>query len=412
MKKKIVILSIIIISAVSVSIYAYSRISTMEILGYQVGTEQYTETVSAIGYVDYAGEIVVKAEAAGTVKSMDIQSGDRVSFDEQLLLIDNASALLDYEALEASLAVYEARLEDYSAGYRNAYSSTARQSAVYEEEKNSLLLQLESLDKDMENIRILVEEGIEPPSLLQTYEDEKAALNQSLSTVDARRKALAYPVYADGELKAALSTASVQLRQQEEALKKYTVTSPIDGIVLESYVDAGESVNIGDSLFKIASDSRKYAVVDVDEKYLSSLSVGKTVIVSSSLSASQSDKGVISQISPEVDYETGTIEIKVEILDNKDQYVKNMTVRILITTASIENALVIPQRYLVNDSGLFVMGVDGSNRTVKKPVSVYNTNVENVHITEGLSSGDIILDPAGLEEGTAVTIVLEGDDSL
>jgi RND family efflux transporter MFP subunit len=202
------------------------------------------------------------------------------------------------------------------------------------------------------------------------------------------------------------------LRKQEEELKKYTVTSSIDGIVMESYFDEGESVNIGDSLFKIASDHKKYAVVDVDEKYLNSLSVGKAVTVSSPLPASQSDKGIISEISPEVDYETGTIQIKVEILDNKEQYVKNMTVKILITTAAVENALVIPQRYLQSDDGLFVMGIDSSNRTVKKPVSVYNTNVERVYITEGLSIGDLILDPAGLKEGITVSVALEGDDSL
>jgi multidrug efflux pump subunit AcrA (membrane-fusion protein) len=123
-------------------------------------------------------------------------------------------------------------------------------------------------------------------------------------------------------------------------------------------------------------------------------------------------KGTIAEFSPQIDIETGTIEVKVEILEQKEAFIQNMSVRVDFSAVSFDEAIVIPDEYLVSNDGTSVYMINNENVVVEKEISVYNQNLPNVYVIEGLEKGDVILMPEDLKVGEEVEVVVKGEDGL
>nr|WP_172596195.1 efflux RND transporter periplasmic adaptor subunit [Petrocella atlantisensis] len=259
----------------------------------------------------------------------------------------------------------------------------------------------------IEETKILVDEGISPRSELEDLIEQQAQLAQSMKTTEARQKAIANPIYSASELAASVDAAKDSLRRQEEDLEKYIIESPIAGVLLESYVKEGELVGPGQNIMKIASDTRKFVVVAMDERYLSNITLDQEATL---VTDQYRVKGRIEEIAPAINRETGTVDIKVEILENLEAFLQNMTLRVDLATVTFDNALVIPGQYLVEEDGLKVYVQNEDKQAIAIDVEVYNKNLPTVYVTSGLEKGMTILDPEGLEEGMTVELKAEGVD--
>ena len=228
-----------------------------------------------------------------------------------------------------------------------------------------------------------------------------------MKIAEAKRQAIADPNYTANQLVASVEEVKDSIRRQEEHMKKYDISAPISGVILEIYVKEGELAVSGQSIMKIASDTRKFVVVAIDEQYLPNIRIDQeAILVSNQLSV----RGRIEEIAPTINRETGTVDIRVEILEKLEAFLQNMTIRVDIKTVKTENALVIPGNYLVEKDGLKVYIQNNDNKVEAVEVEVYNKNLPMVNVTTGLKKGMILLDPEGLEEGMSVELKTEGVD--
>ena len=371
---------------------------------------KYEEIISAIGYVEYDKEMTIRSEVGGIIKSMVYEESDRVNKGDVILTIDDTDARLIYDSLQLSVTLTEARLKDYKVNYNNAYSNVANQQDVYNQEKEALMVALRQLDDDINQTTTLVKKGVKSQTELDKLLDQKDSLKESLKTISVRQEASVLPSYTDEELNAAINAAKNNLLQQEKTLKKYTLTVPLSGIVLNSYVKEGELIKPNQDVIKVASDERKFVVVEIDEQYLNNIKIGDKAYLTSNQSSHEKVLGEVVKIAPIVKLETGTIEIKIEILDHKELFLQNMTVRVDLPAISFEKAIIIPGDYIVEDNGLFVFMKNDSDLVVRKEIEVYNKNLPKVYVLSGLNLGDIILNPYNLSEGDKVQVKIEGDD--
>ena len=193
-------------------------------------------TVTATGTVEPTNMVEVSSELSGRLDSVTVDFNDRVTAGSVL-------ATLDTTQLEAQLAVSKAALDSAIARVAMAQATWAETRERYEVSRN------------------LEDRGI---ASHQTIIADRAAY--------VRAQAALQSAMADRDLAA----AELDLRQAE--LDKACICSPIDGIVLDRAVDAGQIVAAALSapvLFTVAEDlSQMELQVDIDEADIGRTAVG------------------------------------------------------------------------------------------------------------------------------------------
>ena len=94
-------------------------------------------------------------------------------------------------------------------------------------------------------------------------------------------------------------------------------SAPRDGIVLERNAVEGMRAQPGDVLFRVADTSVVWAIVDVAERDLGAIGVGQPVTVKARSFPGRDFDGKISVIYPQVNRETRTARVRIE-LSNTD----------------------------------------------------------------------------------------------
>lgn len=414
MKKKITIIvggvGILMLSI----IFLLNNNKSVDAIGYEIVNTAYKDVISSVGIVEYDKQIQIKAEVSGTLLEVYKDVGDKILTGEQVAKIDNSEALITYEEIKINSALSKARYEDYMNSYYKNEESISDQKSLQVNEIASINLEQSQLNMKIVETKILVDEGILPLNDLSDLNEQMSMIKLKIESANTKLKSLRSPVLAVQEFKTSINAAFESIAKQELELNKYLINAPISGIIVEQLVEAGTFIQAGEVILEIASDSEKYAVVEIDEKYISKVSLGKEVQILIEAYPDEIVKGIVEIISPEVDKDSGTIRLKVRIIEKKELFLKNMAVKIEFVSEVYNNAIVIPGEYLINGENSSVFIKDDNGIAIKKEIVIYNKNASNIMVLEGLSAGDLIINPNNLEEGIKVKVVLsvEGDSEL
>ncbi|HEX6533389.1 MAG TPA: HlyD family efflux transporter periplasmic adaptor subunit [Gemmatimonadaceae bacterium] len=205
----------------------------------------------AYGNVE-ATEVVVGAETSGQLLRFDAVEGNR-------LPAGAVAALIDTTALALQLNQIVAQREAATA---NA-AQVARQVGVLEAQREIARRSYERTQ------RLFAQQAATAQQLDQTERDYRTLVRQIAAT-RAQREA------------ATLEAASTEARaaQIRDQLRKARVRNPIGGTVLTTYVEAGELVQNGQPLYKIASLDTMEVRAYVTEPQLAHLRIGQPARVS------------------------------------------------------------------------------------------------------------------------------------
>jgi RND family efflux transporter MFP subunit len=118
-----------------------------------------------------------------------------------------------------------------------------------------------------------------------------------------------------------LELAKIQLRQAEVALKEKTIRSPLRGIVVKKYKEAGESVERVEKLVDVVSIDQIYVQFYLDPKLLSAVKEDMAVPVRFSVIGDQQFQGKVAFVDPRIDAGSGLFRVKV-LLDNPGLVIK------------------------------------------------------------------------------------------
>lgn len=407
MRKKLFIPIVVIVAIVSCFIFFQNKNKAIETIGYEIKDSTYKDVISSIGNIEYDNKVEIKAEVSGTLLESYKEIGDKINTGDLIAKIDNNEALLDYKDTVNKSVLTKAKYDDYMNAYAKNVQSNKDQRLIQEKEIASLKLQQSQLNVKILEAKKLLSEKVIPSKNLDALNEQMALLELNLETAKAKLDSLRSPVLAVQEINASIDAANENKNKMEIELEKYSIKSPIDGIIIEQKIEAGTFVQVGQVIFEIASDKEKYAVVEIDEKYINKISIGREAKISIEAYPDETVKGVVVKISPEVNKDTGTIKVKVKINENKELFLQNMAVKVEFSSESFDNVIVIPGKYLVKgEGGTAVFIKDDKGLALKKEIVVYNKNVNNVMVLKGLNPGDVILNPDKLEEGHKVKVSL------
>ena len=197
-----------------------------------------TETVTATGTVEPTNKVEVSSELSGMVRKVLVDYNDRVMAGQTLATLDTDKLSAEVERSQAALAVKQATAEQAEATLFETKQAFDRATALTEKEIVS-----------------------------RSSSDAASAVY---------RRAVAGVAVAKADVQA----ARADLAADETNLKKATIASPIDGIVMSRTVEAGQTVAASlqaPVLFTIAENLASMQLeVDVDEADVGEVGTGQS----------------------------------------------------------------------------------------------------------------------------------------
>ena len=355
-KRSLMIIGLIIIILVATIIFFANRDEPVEVMS--VKEAPYTEKIIAVGQLGLEQETTLVAEVNGTIERIMAKPGESVSSGSLLIEIENQASL----------------------EYSSAKSEYDR------------LVSLQSISRiDYNNATTLYNEG-------------------AISKSDMLLKRTSYETSVSQ-----LRAAQLQLEISQDNKGKYSITLPWDSLLLKSYVAPGDYVRIGDPLAEIGSVGGYKILAELDEKYFPHIRNEMPVMISVGDGKQGETKGSIDNITPQIDANTGTFEIRIAVPDGFPYQASNLTVNLEIILLEKDKAIVIPENYLVReDSGqgankTYVL-VNDKGRAVKTYIETQATLSAKVLVVKGLKPGSLLISPAsGIEDGDSIKKYKESD---
>jgi len=172
-------------------------------------------------------------------------------------------------------------------------------------------------------------------------------------------------------------------------------TSPRDGIVLERNAIEGMRAQPGDVLFRIADHSVVWAIVDVAERDLGSVAIGQRATVRARSFPGREFSGKINVIYPQINKETRTGRVRVELSNPQLLLIHDMYVDTEIDTGSPEAVLAVPESAVMDTGSRQAVLVDkGEGRFEPREVKLGHRGEGYVEVREGLAEDDPVVTSA------------------
>lgn len=384
----------LLLLALSIVFFVFFLTRRIPVESYLIAPGPYEEKILASGIVSPSDTVALTAPLRGQITAIAVEEGDTVQAGQLLISLDATEILLEIEELSAGKAVLEARASELSSRlYPNALENLQQA----EREASDAL-------KTLEDARKLYEAGA---ISRDRYEEISHAYDRSRSDVVIARNdaiALSDSGSARAQIAAEISKFSAQIRSLENERDKHFIHAPVDGVVTKLFSSVGEFAEPASPLLDIIRDESIFVEIALDERYVASVQRGQRVLVSADAYASEKLEGVLDAIAPSVDADTGSVLLKARIKDRRPYLIKNLTVRCEIVTGSFENAVAVPEKFLMEENGAYFVYVFENGKAVLREIAPEIKNASRIRIMEGLAEGDRILFSEKLKDGVAVRL--------
>ncbi|MGT2503218.1 efflux RND transporter periplasmic adaptor subunit [Bradyrhizobium guangxiense] len=172
-------------------------------------------------------------------------------------------------------------------------------------------------------------------------------------------------------------------------------SAPRDGIVLERSAIEGMRANPGDVLFRIADISMVWALIDVAERDLGSVAVGQPVTIRARSFPGRTFSGKIAVIYPQVNRDTRTARVRIELANPDAVLLPDMYVDADIDAADPAPVLAVPEDSVLDTGARQSVLVDkGEGRIEPREVKLGRRGGGYIEVRDGLAAGEAVVTSA------------------
>jgi membrane fusion protein (multidrug efflux system) len=320
----------------------------------EVKTEDLLRQVRCSGIIKAWQQAIILSEVAGRVKSISAKVGDLLQPDAPILKIDDEMHKYTVEQAEANVLKLEAN------------RTTSRRE----------LKRQKSLFKN---------------KVIADYEFDLAKAKEKADL-------------------AMLNSSKASLKIARRDLRETLITSPIEGILAERFVDTGTNVTPGTRVATVVETNQVKIKVGISEKEIGEIKEGQEVSIETDAYPGQKHTGSVYSVGTKADDSTLSFPIEIVVNNIQNPVLKpGMVARAIIKTGIYSDVMALPQEAVLNKNQQpFVWIVD--NGTVHK-VLVTPTTVagSQIIINSSLKPGALVV-VSGLKrvfEGSRVQIMEE-----
>ena len=274
---------------------------------------------------------------------------------------------------------------------------------------------------DGEVREVLVEEGdeVSEGEVIARLDGDRLRLELSESGARLRKMQRDFERNKDLRIKGLLSEGDFDKLQYDlEALQAsynlasleldYTqIRAPIDGVISERYIKLGNTISIGDPVYRVTNFDPLVVYLHVPEREYRQIAAGQPVGLDVDALDGPPMMAAVTRVSPVVDPVTGTFKITIEIRDEQRRIKPGMFARIGVVYDTHVNALQVPRSALVEDLGETSVFVVEDGTAVRRVVETGISNRGMVEIMSGLTDDDevIIVGQVGLQPDSRVAVI-------
>lgn len=235
-------------------------------------------------------EVIISAEATGTVLQFDVEEGQELKAGQFLGYIDSTQLFLRKKQLESQIHSILSQRPDIQA------------------QLASLRIQLESAEREQQRFTNLVKAGAATQKQL---DDVTAHAETIRKQIAAQHSALSI---TSASLNTQTGPLEVQIEQLRDQLRKCRIISPMNGTVLTKYAEEKEMASMGKPLFKIADLSTMILRAYISGSQLPQVKLNQkvTVLVDSADGEYRELEGTVVWISDKAEFTPKTIQTKDE----------------------------------------------------------------------------------------------------
>lgn len=209
-----------------------------------------------------------------------------------------------------------------------------------------------------------------------------------------------------------LENAQLSLKSAQEKLGDYTITSTIDGEVIEKNLDVGDNINGMSSSGTtvtypavIYDRSQLTFEMDIDEQDISQIKVGQKVEITADALDGQSFTGVVDKININGTTASGHTSYPVTVLvdGSPEELYPGMNVSAKIIVEEVGSVLTLPVEAVERGDTVLVATegcLDEKGNVVdisaaeKRQVTLGRNDDNYIEIVDGLEEGDVVLAPS------------------
>jgi RND family efflux transporter MFP subunit len=330
-----------------------------------VATTTFESTLEISGNLVPQTRVAIFPKQPGTVSRVNVEIGDRVHAGQTVASMDRRDIDAQVDAAAAAVNVAHAGVESAEAAFANAVVEAERAQKLF---------------------------------------DSGAVARQRLDAADTGRRSAS----AQRDLaRANVAQAEAALRRAREAQRDATLTSPIDGVVVERNYDAGSLAAPSDKPVVVVADLRVLKLqAGVSELEAGRLHAGMPARISVQARPGEQFQGRLAAIAPEVDARNRHFTIEVR-MTNPGTLLSGMYATAAIATERVTNAIAVPRDAIASRGGRrVVFTVDGAD-VHEVPITEGLSNATQVQVSTGIKPGDVLVADArrDIAPGTRVNPV-------
>ena len=239
----------------------------------------------AYGNVE-ATEVVVGAQSSGLLQRFTPAEGNRIAAGEPVAIVDTSALILQLQQIEAQRGVSGSRVNEVN-----------KQIGVIEAQRSVA-------ERTYERTKRLFDQQAATAQQLDAAERDLRTLGAQIEQARAQRQTASVDV----------SSSEARVAQIRDQIRKSKVSNPVSGTVLTTFVKAGEFVQTGQPLYKIANLDTLELRAYVNETQLGRVKIGQPVQVSvdSGGKSRRTMTGTVSWISAQAEFTPTPIETRDE----------------------------------------------------------------------------------------------------
>jgi RND family efflux transporter MFP subunit len=243
--------------------------------------------------------------------------------------------------------------------------------------------ELDAHERELQRTEKLVEIGSASRQELERLHAEHTAKLTAVESAKSRLELLG------------LSTAAIAgLGPGKEVGAVTTVPAPIAGVVTERAANIGLNVDTTAKLFTIVDLSTVWVVADLYEKDFSRVRVGASAAVTTKAFPDSTLNGKVSYIDPQVNPETRTAKLRVEVSNAKQELRLGMFADVSIDRAGQATVAMIPRAAVQNVGDrtvVYVADPEQPGRFIEREVRLGDPSGREVAVLNGLQPGDHVV---------------------
>ncbi|OGU38587.1 MAG: hypothetical protein A2315_06655 [Ignavibacteria bacterium RIFOXYB2_FULL_35_12] len=263
--------------------------------------------IEASGTIE-STNIIVSSRNAGNIQTTNFIEGDKVKVGDTIIIIDHElldiqlqQAIAGKDAVEAQLKLMlaGARIEDINQAVQNL-----KQAKVNYETAEKDKIRLQNLYDSHSITQKQYEDALARYDLM-TAQYNSAQENFNKVKMIFRKEEI-------DQAKANLNKAIAGVDLLKKNIRDSYVVSPINGFLVKTYVERGETVTPMSSLFKVADLDVVELVIYVSEEELGYVKLGQKAEVTIDTYKDKVYDGKVTYISPEAEFTPKNIQTKDE----------------------------------------------------------------------------------------------------